>query len=379
MVASASAVLRSTGGPLRIEDLAVDAPGPGEVLVRTVAAGVCHTDLHVMTGALPLPPPVVVGHESAGVVETVGPGVAYVRPGDHVVTCSSLFCGACEYCLTGRMSLCRRTGMTRPATAVPRLRDSAGGSVTAASNLGCFAAYQLVHEHSVVRIDDRMPWDVAAVLGCSVTTGMGAVHNTARVELGSTVAVIGCGGVGLIAVQAAVQAGARRVIAVDLLPAHLEHAGKLGATDLVDASAGDPVDAVLALTQGGVEHAFEVVGRPDTIAQAFGMLRPGGAATVVGVVAPGVTVQLPAYAFLQGRTVRGSATGSNRFRLDIPAYVELYLQGRLDLDHLVSRRIPFAEVNDALGALRDGSPGRTVLEFDVRGQTVVEGESAHVR
>jgi S-(hydroxymethyl)glutathione dehydrogenase / alcohol dehydrogenase len=361
---SSSAVLRRHGEPLELRPLDLDDPGPNEVVIHTAAAGVCHTDLHIATGVLPVPLPTVVGHESAGVVEAVGSAVTYLQPGDHVVACPSLFCGECEYCLTGRMSLCRRQSVTRAAHEPPRLRDDDGAAINAASNIGCFAERQLVHEHSLVRIDPRMPLDLAAVLGCSVVTGIGAVRRTAGVELGATVAVIGCGGVGLVAVQAAVQAGARQVIAIDVVADKVHRARRLGATDTVHATSVDPVEWVLANTDGGVDHAFEVVGRTDTIAQAFRMLRPGGAATIVGVVTPGVTVELPAYLFLQGRTMRGSPTGSNRFRLDIPDYVDLYLQGRLDLDYLVAERVPFASVNTALDRLRGGAFGRTVLIFD---------------
>lgn len=192
---------------------------------------------------------------------------------------------------------------------------------------------------------------------------MGAVFNTARVELGASVAVIGCGGVGLTVVQAAVLAGADRVIAADVDANKLAHATNLGATDIIDGTAGDPVDRVLELAAPGVDHAFEVVGKPETISQAFRMLRPGGAATIVGVVQAGVSVQLPAFPFLLGRTLRGSATGSNRFRIDIPRYVNLYLQGRLPLEHLIAEQRPFSEVNTALDALAGGVAARTTLMF----------------
>ena len=328
-----AAVQLGVAEPLLLADVAVDAPGPREVLVRTAAAGVCHSDAFALEGRFPFPVPSVMGHESAGIVEAVGSEVTYVAPGDHVTTCLSVFCGDCDMCVSGRPYLCDKQGTRRRAGEPPRLRLD-GEPVHAFEELGSFAEQLLVHEHAVVRIDPAMPLEVAALLGCGVTTGLGAVLNTARVPAGASVAVVGCGGVGLSAVQAARICGATRIVAVDTRASKLALARELGATDAVDATAGDAVEQVLELTGGGVEWSFEAVGSAATAEQAFGMLRAGGTCTVIGVLA-GSTVSLDGITLNWDRRIQGSLMGSNRFRIDIPRYVDLYLQGRLRLDDLV--------------------------------------------
>ena len=358
-----AAVLREIPSPLVIEDVAIDKPGPHEVLVHTSAAGVCHSDLHFVEGKYIYPTPAVLGHESAGVVEAVGPDVTYVQPGDHVITCLSVFCGACEYCLTGHMSLCQSPDRQRPDDAPPRLAQ--GDSVVHQFlHLSSFAEQMLVHEHALVKIRQDMPLDRAALIGCGVTTGLGAVFNTAKVEPGSTVAVIGCGGVGLNCVQGAAIAGAARVIAVDRVASKLELARQFGATDVVDASAGDPVAQVMELSGGGVHYAFEAIGLKISTEQAFAMLRRGGTATIIGMIPLGTMVELPGVDFLGEKKIQGSTMGSNRFRVDMPRYIDLYLQGRLKLDELVSARIPLEEVNQAFDAMRGGEIARSVITFD---------------
>ena len=370
-----AAVLHSTPGRLVIEQIEVDDPAPGEVLVRTVAAGLCHSDLHLMDGSMPYPTPLVLGHESAGVIEAVGTGVSSVAPGDHVITCPSVFCGSCEYCLAGRPSLCDGIGTDRAEGAPPRL-TLGGAPCGQFANLGSFSERMLVHEHAVVRIRDDMPLDRAALIGCGVTTGVGAVFRTAQVEAGSTVAVIGCGGVGLNCVQGAVLAGASRVIAVDTNPFKLALARTFGATDVVDASASDPVEAVRALfpaaqrpgalhpAVGGVDYSFEAIGKKQTAEQAFAMIRKGGTATIVGVIAPGVDLELPGIEFLREKRIQGSLMGSNRFRFDMPRYVDLYFDGRLKLDELVSARIGLADINEGFAAMTRGEVARSVIMFD---------------
>jgi len=355
-----AAVLRTCPGWLEITDVAVDAPLPHEVLVRTAAAGLCHSDLHFMEGKYPATTPLVMGHESAGVVEAVGSDVTYVRPGDHVVTCLSAFCGECEFCLTGRPHLCQTPGVR--AELRPRL-SADGTGLGQFAGLGSFAELMLVHERAVVRVTPEIPLDRAALIGCGVTTGLGAVFNTARVAPGATVAVIGCGGIGLNCVQGARLAGAARIIAVDRLDSKLEMALDFGATDVVDASAGDPAAAIVEMTGGGVEHAFEAIGLAATAEQAFGMLRRGGTATVIGMIPPGEVVRLPGPALLSEKRIQGSSMGSNRFRLDIPRYVDLYLQGRLKLDELVSARIRLEDVNGGFEALQRGDVARTMIVF----------------
>jgi S-(hydroxymethyl)glutathione dehydrogenase/alcohol dehydrogenase len=363
MLTSQAAVLDRIPGQLRIADIQVGTPLANEVLVRTKAAGVCHSDLHFMQGAMPYPVPTVLGHESAGVVEAVGSAVQGLVPGDHVVSCLSLFCGHCEYCLSGRPALCLKQGLGRPADAEPRLSLD-GVGLTQFLGLSSFSQYLLVHEHALVRIDPQMPLDVAATLGCGVLTGLGAVFRTAAVRPGESVAVIGCGGVGLSAIQGAELAGAARIVAVDLGPGKRDLALRLGATDYVDSSAGDPVAAVRELTGGGVDHAFEAVGLGVTSAQAFAMARRGGTATVIGMFKPGEQVSISGLELLQEKKLQGSLMGSNRFRTDIPRYVDLYLRGRLRLDDLISARTTLAGVNEAYAHLGTGAVARQVILFD---------------
>lgn len=358
-----AALLRSVPGELTIEEVQIDNPGPREVLIRTVAAGVCHSDRHYLTGDYDTPVPTVMGHESAGVVEAVGSHVTYVAPGDHVITSLSVFCGHCEYCLSGRMALCPHEDTMRPVGAPPRLSQD-GELIHQYADVSSFAEHLLVHEHALVKIRPDMPLDRAALIGCAVTTGLGAVFRTAAVTPGQTVAIIGCGGVGLSAIQGARIAGAGRIIAVDIAPAKLDMAKRFGATDLVDASGGDPAAEVLDLTSGGVDHAFDAIGRPTTPAQAFAMLRPGGTATIIGMIPLGATIELPGVDFLAEKRIQGSCMGSNQFRTDAPRFVDFYFDGRLDLDALISDRMPLERVNDAMAALDSGVLARTVLTFD---------------
>ncbi|MGE0625358.1 MAG: Zn-dependent alcohol dehydrogenase [Pseudomonadales bacterium] len=358
-----AAVFREVNQPMEVEDIDVSKPGPREVLIRTAAAGVCHSDLHFFNGTYPGIRPMVLGHESAGIVEQVGSDVHYVKPGDHVITCLSVFCGHCEHCLTGHMSLCQEPETRRGAEDEPRISQK-GGVLQQFANLGSFAEYMLVHEHAVAKIREDMPLDRAALIGCGVTTGVGAVIHTAKVEPGATVAVIGCGGVGLSCINGAAIAGASRVIAVDMVPSKLELARKFGATDVVNAKDGDPIEQVKALTGGGVHYSFEAIGLKVTAEQAFGMLRNGGTATVIGMIPPGHMVSLHGPDFLFEKKIQGSFMGSNRFRVDMPRFVELYLQGKLHLDDLVSSHIKLSDINDAFKQLETGEIARNVILFD---------------
>lgn len=358
-----AAVFREVNKPMEVEEVTVDKPSGREVLIRTAAAGVCHSDMHFFNGTYPGQLPIVLGHESAGIVDQVGEDVTYVKPGDHVITCLSVFCGHCEYCLTGHMSLCQEPEVRRGVEDEPRLRKEAE-SLSQFANLGSFAEMMLVHEHSVVKVREDMPLDRAALIGCGVTTGVGAVIHTAAVEPGATVAVIGCGGVGLSCINGAALAGASRVIAVDMVASKLELARKFGATDVVDASSGDAVEQVREITSGGVHYSFEAIGLKVTAEQAFQMLRRGGTATVIGMIPPGDMVQLHGPDFLQEKTIQGSMMGSNRFRVDMPRFVDFYLQGKLHLDDMVSSRIKLEDVTDALLALNSGEVARSVIVFD---------------
>src|SRR5580704_11018901 len=346
-----AAILDSAPGELVIDEVQVDAIGPHEVLVHTVAAGICHSDLHFMQGLYPYPLPAVLGHESAGIVEAVGDQVTDFTAGDHVISCVSGFCGACRYCLSGRPFLCDRVGLARSPGGSPRL-SRGGASLFQFFDLASFAEQLLVHEHMLVKIRPDMPLDKAALIGCGVTTGVGAVLNTAKVRPGDVVAVIGCGGIGLNAIQAAAIVGAGRIIAVDRIASKRDLALDFGATDVVDASGGDPVGAVLELTGGGVDHAFEAIGLVTTAQQAFNMLAKGGTATIIGMIPLGERIEIDGFQFLLEKRLQGSNMGSNRFRIDMPQYIEWYLAGKLKLDELVSATMPLAKINDAFTALK---------------------------
>jgi S-(hydroxymethyl)glutathione dehydrogenase/alcohol dehydrogenase len=360
-----AALLREFDAELVIEDVTVAAPDPREVLVRVAASGVCHTDRTMQLGAQPLPLPQILGHEVAGIVERVGSDVSYVRPGDRVVLCASAFCGHCEWCMRGQLQHCDNKNRTRPGGRPPRLIDAAGHEAYGFVGIGGFAEEVLVHESALVTIPAEMPFEQASLLGCAVITGVGAVVNAAKVTPGQSVVVIGCGGVGLNAVQGARLAGAGRIIAVDRQPAKLTLARTFGATDVVDASTVDSVEAVRELTSGGVDHVLEIVGRPATIEQGFAMLRTMGTLTVVGVARPEDRVSIAPVDLLLEKRIQGTKMGSARLRLDIPMLCGYYLDGRLELDALISQTTMLEGVNAAMTALDEALEARTVVTFDV--------------
>ncbi|MCW5746038.1 MAG: Zn-dependent alcohol dehydrogenase [Alphaproteobacteria bacterium] len=358
-----AAVLSEINKPLTIEEVSVNKPGPHEVLLRTTAAGLCHSDLHFIEGLFPTPLPVIPGHESAGVVEQVGAEVTYVKPGDHVITCLSVFCGTCEMCTAGRPVLCTNAQVKMPPGAASRFTWSRAEKLNQFANLSSFAEQMLVHENAVVKIRKEMPLDLAALIGCGVMTGYGAVVNTARIKAGDTVAVIGCGGVGMAGINGAAIAGAGRIIAVDTSPTKLQLAAKLGATDLVNPKEVDPVEKVKELTNGGVEYSFEMLGTKQTVEQAFAMLRAGGTATLVGMVPFGQKVEFHGYDFLRERRVQGSLMGSNRFRTDMPTLVDFYLSGKLHLEDWMSAKIKLSEINEGFANMKAGKVMRSVIVF----------------
>ena len=358
-----AAVLHEVNQPLQMEEIDVALPGPREVLVRTKASGVCHSDLHFVEGLYTTTMPVVLGHEAAGIVEAIGSQVNYVSPGDRVICCLSVFCGQCERCTTGRPVLCSRTGLVRGQDEAPRLSQG-GASVTQFANLGAYAEMMLVHENSLVKIEQDIGFEQMALIGCGATTGLGAAMNTAKVEPGSTVAVIGCGGVGLNAIQGAKLAGALRIIAIDGVEDKLTLAREFGATDVIDASSGDVEKKVKDLTKGGVDYSFEAIGKKETAEQSFSILRAGGTATIIGMIPQGVKIELDGASFLRERRIQGSSMGSNHYRVDMPRYVDFYLQGRLKLDELVSRRLNLEDVNEAFKYMKEGSVARSVMMFD---------------
>src|SRR6478736_6878414 len=358
-----AAVLHAPNEALTIEDVTLEKPIGREVLLRTAFAGLCHSDLHFMEGLYPHPTPCVLGHESSAIVEAIGDDVTYVKPGDHVITCLSVFCGTCPQCVTGHPNLCENTDVKMMPGQACRMTWNGGQHLNQAFQLSVFAEQMLVHEHAVVKINKEIPLDRAALVGCGVMTGVGAVFNAAKVEPGSTVAVIGCGGVGLSAVNGAALAGAERIIAIDTVASKLEIARELGATDTLNASNADPVKAVRDMTGGGVHYSFEALGTKTTAEQAFGMLRPGGTATIIGMVPLGVKIELHGYDFLRDRKLQGTSMGGNRFRVDMPRLLSLWRQGRLKLDHLISGKIKLEEINEGFARLKSGAPVRQLIDY----------------
>jgi S-(hydroxymethyl)glutathione dehydrogenase/alcohol dehydrogenase len=359
-----AAIFNGPKQPQVIDEVDIDQPKGREVLVRTVACGVCHSDLHFADGVWPMMPPAILGHETAGIIEEVGSDVTEFKPGDHVIACLALFCGTCEKCLSGSPHLCFNTRATdRKKDQRPRLLYK-GKPIQGILSMAGFAEQQLLHENAVVRIPDDIPLDRAALVGCGVTTGVGAALNTAKVEPGSTVAVFGCGGIGLAAVQGARIAGALQIIAVDMFESKLAMAKRLGATDTVDASAGDPVAAIMSLSGRGVDYSFECIGLKKVAEQAIACLKPGGTATVIGMIPLTEKVEMDAPSLLSERKLQGCFMGSSRFRLDAPKYLQYYRQGRLNLDDMVTRKAGLGDVDDAFRAMKAGEVVRTVIMFE---------------
>ncbi|WP_109355381.1 Zn-dependent alcohol dehydrogenase [Sphingorhabdus sp. EL138] len=358
-----AAVLVEAGKPLEIEDVTISKPGPHEVLIRTAACGLCHSDLHFIDGNYPHPLPAIPGHEAAGIVEAIGSEVRTVAVGDAVVSCLSAFCGHCEFCVSGRMSLCLGADTRRAEGEAPRITRPDGSTVAQMLNLSAFAEQMLIHEHACTRIDPDMPLDRAAVIGCAVTTGAGTIFNACAVTPGETVAVVGCGGVGLATINAAKIAGAGRIIAADPVPEKRDLAMKLGATDTVDAMADDAAEQILDLTKGGVDHAIEAVGRPASGELAVGSLKRGGTATILGMMPLDHQVGLSAMDLLSGKKLQGVLMGGNRFPVDIPRLVDFYLRGLLDLDSIVAETIPLEQINGGFEKMKKGDAARSVITF----------------
>ena len=359
-----AAILHTPGQPLTIEDVVVSKPGPREVLIRTAACGLCHSDLHFIEGSYPHPLPAIPGHEAAGIVEAVGSEVHSVRVGDAVVTCLSAFCGRCDFCVTGRLSLCTSGDTRRQVGEAPRLSKADGSPVNQMLNLSAFAEQMLIHENACVAINPDMPLDKAAVIGCAVTTGAGTIFNACKVTPGETVVVVGCGGVGLATINAAKIAGAGRIIAADPIPEKRALAMKLGATDTIDAMANDAAAQIIEMTKGGVDHAIEAVGRPASAALAVASLKRGGTATILGMMPLGERVSLSALDLLGGKKLQGALMGANRFPVDIPRLVEFYLGGKLDLDSIVAETIPLTQINEGFDQMKRGDAARSVIVFD---------------
>jgi S-(hydroxymethyl)glutathione dehydrogenase/alcohol dehydrogenase len=359
-----AAVLNVAPGRLDLENLTLDDPGPDEVLVRVLAAGLCHSDLHEINGTFPTSPPILLGHEACGVVEVVGANVDDLRPGDHVITCLSVFCGRCRYCTNGQLTLCEKRNDLSHRRRQPRLRNAAGAAVRPTAGIGAFAEALVVHQNALVAIPKDVPPATASILGCAVTTGLGAVFRSARVQPGSSVVVIGTGGIGMSAIQGAKIAGAAHVIAVDVVADKLTAARRFGATHVLNARDVDPVDAVRDLTGGGADYTFEAVGSSRTVEQAFAMLAAGGLATVIGMVPDDPPIRLRgSELFLQEKRLQGSFMGSNQFKADVPRHLELYRQGRLLLDEMVTERVTLAGINEGFDALGSGAAMRVVADI----------------
>jgi S-(hydroxymethyl)glutathione dehydrogenase/alcohol dehydrogenase len=359
-----AAILEAPGQGLTIKEVTYAEPGPHEVLIDTKACGLCHSDLHFIDGTYPHPLPCIPGHEAAGVVRAVGSEVRTVKPGDHVVSCLSAFCGHCEFCVTGRMALCMGADTRRAKGEASRIAFADGAPVNQMLNLSALSELMLIHEHACVAIDKAMPFDRAAVLGCAVTTGAGTIFNACKVTPGESVLVVGCGGVGLAAINAAKIAGAGKIIAADPLPEKRALAEVLGATHVVDALADDAAQQIVAIANGGVHWAIEAVGRPAAADLAVASLRRGGTAVILGMMPLDCKVGLSAMDLLGGKKLMGAIMGMNHFPVDLPRLVDFYLRGLLDLDTIIAERIPLDAVNEGFNTMRAGHSARSVVVFD---------------
>jgi S-(hydroxymethyl)glutathione dehydrogenase / alcohol dehydrogenase len=360
-----AAVLWEAGMPVEVLDVDLADPRAGEVLVRIAACGVCHTDLHVVDGRLPEPVPLVLGHEASGTVVGTGPGVERLREGDHVVLALVPSCGQCRECLRGRRNFCeagaRMSSSGTLADGTSRLSVN-GSDLHHFNSLSSFAEYAVVPESAAVAIRRDVALDAAALVSCAVLTGCGAVFNTAGVEEGASVAVWGCGGIGLNVVQGARIAGAEPIIAVDPSAEKLELASRLGATHV--ASPREGVEEARKLTGGGAEYAFEALGSEETIRQAWASVRPGGSVVVLGLMPKGSMLSIDPWGFIEEKRLLGCFLGSARIEVDIPRLVDLHAEGALELEALVSRRLSLADLPPALDRLRAGAAVRQLVVFD---------------
>jgi S-(hydroxymethyl)glutathione dehydrogenase/alcohol dehydrogenase len=360
-----AAVLNKPGGPLELQDVIIDDPLADEVLVRVERVGLCHSDLHYVNGSLIIETPTILGHEVAGIVERVGEAVTRLGVGERVVVTITPGCGMCDQCLRGRPTQCQRVEEMRHRPR-PKHTTTDGTEIGALGGVGAFAEAVLVRESSLAVIDKAVPPAVACLLGCCVTTGVGAVVHGAVIAPDDTVAVIGCGGVGVSAIQGARLAGARRIVAVDAVAGKLELARKFGATDVVLAgpAQAETVAAVHDIVPGGVSHAIEAVGRTATAELAFALLAPTGLATILGLMPEGSTLNISADALVYGdRGIRGAYMGANRFLSDVQMFTDHYRSGRLDLDSMVSKVVTFADINRGLDAMADADTVRVVVDM----------------
>ncbi len=361
-----AAILWEAGAPLEIEEIELDAPGPGEILVELKITGVCHTDLHAAVGHFPVKKPMVLGHEGAGIVREVGAGVTHVAPGDLVALGAMPHCGHCDRCVAGEAYICRQ-GFVGMATGEllnggTRLHKN-GQRVHHLFGQASFSEFAVVDKSSAVRLPEDAPLELAGPLGCGFTTGIGAVLNTAKVRPGETVAVFGCGGVGLSAIAGAALVNAGVIIAVDILKSKLDLARQMGATMWVDATEVDPVQAILDVTNGGTDYSFECVGLPKLMNQAYQSIRAGGKAVVCGAAPGGETLTIEPLPLLQGKSIIGSAAGSTLFSIDIPRLLKLHQRGLLPLDKLITGSYRLEGINTALKMLEEGKAVKSLIRF----------------
>ncbi len=357
-----AAVCYEFGKPLVVEEIEIDPPRTGEVKVKLASCAICYSDIHYMEGAWGGTLPAVYGHEAAGIVEEAGPGVSQAKPGDRVVVSLLRSCGRCFFCAQGDPNLCETVF---PLDRERRLRGKDGQAIFQGLRTGAFAEYAVVEQSQVVPITDEIPFDCAALLSCGVITGLGAVVNTAQVPMGSSVVVIGTGGVGLNSVQGAALAGAQPIVAIDISNAKLETARTFGATHGVNPKQEDSEAAVRALTQGrGADYVFVTVGSAEAIEQGLGLLRRAGTLVVVGMPASGIKAEIEAVTFANNsQRMLGSKMGSARLNVDIPKLVALYRQGRLKLDQLITARYPLEDINLAIAESKRGEALRNVIVF----------------
>ena len=363
---SKAAVLYRPKEPMVVEEIDVNEPKAGEVMIKLGASGICRSDYHIIVGEWSHPLPVILGHEAAGTVAKVGPGVTSVKPGDPVIISFRPSCGVCQYCTIGRPVLCQ----CREAAGPGRMLDGTirfsknGQPIYHFATTSSFSEYSIIPESSAVPVRPEMPMDKAALVGCSVTTGVLAVFNTAKVEPGSNVVVIGTGGVGLNCIQGAKIAGAAKIIAVDMLDSRLDFAQQFGASHSVNAAKEDPVQAVRRLTGDGADFSFDAFGSAKTTRQAYDMIRSGGTCTIVGMAPDGEDMVIPARALpATEKTIKGSYYGSVRPRVDMPKLVDLYLDGKLKLDELVTATYTLDEINEGFAALERGEGARGVIVY----------------
>jgi S-(hydroxymethyl)glutathione dehydrogenase/alcohol dehydrogenase len=359
-----AAVFLGPNQPLSIEEVDIGPPKAGEVLVKIAGTGLCHTDLHFMEGKFPWPAPAVLGHEAAGVVEQTGEGVARVQPGDHVILAINPSCGVCRYCVAGKPYLCSEgSGSHQMKDGTTRLTLKDGRPVFHFLGVSSFAEYAVVSELAMVKVRDDAPLTSLSIVGCAVTTGIGAVLNTARVTPGKSVAVFGCGGVGLNIIQGANLAGAWPIIAVDTLDSKLALAERFGASHLVNAAKEQPALKVHEITGGGADFAFEAIGDIEALGQTFDSIDRGGTAVMVGVPRLGSKFTLDTLALFGDKTLHGCDYGSTDFRRDFPMLVNLYMAKKIKLDELISRTYPLEEINYGFQAMKQGEVARAVVTF----------------